>query len=94
MDVKTYLKTLAESDWDTAEQIEAEAHATAVEGLTEEVAVLFVQTVFAVRGVVPDARVSNIYDMALKLGLPCVAASVLPKTEAKPKKRAAGVRGV
>lgn len=68
-----YFKSLSESEWGAAAAAEAEIHAffqiVAAQGLSEETAVGFVRTLFAVRKDKPEATVEGVFEVALKTGL-------------------------
>jgi hypothetical protein len=78
---------LSPAELEQGEVIENELWAALDEGLPEDVAFKFVQTVMQVRKYQPGATVEAVFDMALRLGLPLVLAVVDGRLAASERKQ-------
>lgn len=67
--VAEHFKSLSMAEWGMAEAIEADLEKSLTMGLTEDEMVKFVQTVMAIRKVMPEANVGGVFDAALMAGL-------------------------
>ena len=83
MKTKDFFKSLSESEFDEAEQIEREVQEACKEGWSEETMLTFVQCAMVLRKISP-VRIPNLLDLALRQGAMAVVAIFKPTS----KKRA------